>query len=359
MKSFVLMPFDPEFDDIYDQFVSVALNDAGYETVRADDIRNQRNILNDIIESIVESDIIVADLTALNTNVFYELGLSHTLGKDVILLSQNVDNIPFDLQLYRVVSYGTHFTEMEEAKEELEKLAREAREGEVAFGNPVTDFANNRGLGIRELHQRALSSSVSTGVEPTEADKGFLDYSADFEEATLEMNNIVRDINRKMDDMEGKTREIAIKIKAIQKDKGLGSASKMRQHARELARNVNEFADFLAEKNDRYSNEIADVKDNLDRILSLDELDEDIGSEEEEALKEFSRMANKLEENARDARDSVNELSSTMLEKKGIESHLSLSLDRGAAALDTYEEHIDQTITVFEKARIFAEEKLK
>ena len=67
---FVLMPFDPEFDSIYNEVIKSSLELAGLSVKRADDIQNQRNILRDVFEGIVNSDLIVADLTNLNPNVF-------------------------------------------------------------------------------------------------------------------------------------------------------------------------------------------------------------------------------------------------------------------------------------------------
>jgi len=358
LTSFVLMPFDKEFDDIYEQFVCSALENAGYSTVRADDIRSQRNILNDIVELIVKSNIIVADVTAINPNVFYELGISHALGKNVILLTQNVEDLPFDLQQYRVIVYDTHFTEMEEAKEDLEKYAREVREGSVTFGSPVSDFAKTRGVRIRDLHEKAVSSSMSRELETVDADKGFLDYVADFENATNFMNDIVMGVNEKMENMKDKTRNVNMRINKMQESSEPGSASQLRQHVRELAREVNNFADYVSERNDRYSDVIPDVRENLERILSINELTNNNDKEVREELRKFYRMSKKLEQKASGARDSIRNLSDVMLEQKGIESHLNLALDRGARALDTYQSHIDQTISIFQKARLYAEDRL-
>ena len=48
---------------------------------------------------------IIADLTERNPNVFYELGLAHTVGKEVILLAQEIEDVPFDLRHLRVILY--------------------------------------------------------------------------------------------------------------------------------------------------------------------------------------------------------------------------------------------------------------
>jgi len=89
-KAFVLMPFDPEFSSIYEGLIKLALEDAGYDVARADSFLDQQNILRDIIRGIATAHLIVADLTTLNPNVLYELGLCHGLRIPTILLAQSM-----------------------------------------------------------------------------------------------------------------------------------------------------------------------------------------------------------------------------------------------------------------------------
>src|SRR5215213_5676776 len=92
-KAFVIMPFDAELNEVYGSFIVPTLEEIGYSVLRADDLYGQRNILRDIVESISDSDLIVADLTGLNPNVFYELGVAHGLQRSVILMTQNIDEL--------------------------------------------------------------------------------------------------------------------------------------------------------------------------------------------------------------------------------------------------------------------------
>ena len=63
--------------------------------------------------------------TSLGTssNVFYELGLAHALKKPVILITQSISDVPFDLKSYRLLEYSTHFGRIEIAKERLNHYA--------------------------------------------------------------------------------------------------------------------------------------------------------------------------------------------------------------------------------------------
>ena len=116
------------------------LEDAGFDVLRADDIQSTQNIVRDIFEAIVRSDLIVADLTGSNANVFYELGIAHALKRPVILLTQIIDDVPFDLRAYRLIEYNTHFTEIGKAKQKLTDYATKFREGILPTRDPVTDF---------------------------------------------------------------------------------------------------------------------------------------------------------------------------------------------------------------------------
>ena len=163
-QAFVLMSFAKELDWAYDDFIRPALEEGGYVAIRADDIDNQQSILKDIVTSIVKSDLIVADLTDDNRNVYYELGLAHALGKRVILLSQDKSTAPFDLLSYRIEEYSDRFDLFPKAKKRLTGLARGAYLGEVSFGNPASDFVPQK---QRTSDREPSSASPIPGEQPT------------------------------------------------------------------------------------------------------------------------------------------------------------------------------------------------
>lgn len=138
---FVLMPFNPEFDRIYTDLIVSALESEGCRVQRADDFLNLDNILKDIIPNIVKADLIVAELTSLNPNVMYEVGIAHTLSKPTILLTQTIGTLPFDLRSYRAILYSKDIDKAEELQEKLRKIIQEFRKENIIFGNPVTEYA--------------------------------------------------------------------------------------------------------------------------------------------------------------------------------------------------------------------------
>ena len=145
LRAFVLMPFDEELAWVYEKLIKPAFKSASFETRRADNIASQQNILKDIVTAIAESDVVVADLTKDNPNVYYELGLAHALRKQVVLISQDIETAPFDLRSYRILEYGDRFDLFENAKKQLTELARGVADGSIQFGSPVSDFGSTKG----------------------------------------------------------------------------------------------------------------------------------------------------------------------------------------------------------------------
>ncbi|MBD3342744.1 MAG: TIR domain-containing protein [Candidatus Lokiarchaeota archaeon] len=107
LACFIVMPFgDEDLNIVYEDFVKPVLeDDCGLLCERGDDVFGSNVIMDDIITSIKNSDLIVADLTGKNANVFYEVGICHALGKQALLLAQSMDDVPFDLRHRRVLLY--------------------------------------------------------------------------------------------------------------------------------------------------------------------------------------------------------------------------------------------------------------
>jgi hypothetical protein len=103
---FILMPFEAKLVAIYNDHLRPIVESKGISCIRADEIIGIGTITRDIWEKINRSRLIIADLTGKNPNVFYELGIAHALGKEVILITQTMDDVPFDLQALRCIVYS-------------------------------------------------------------------------------------------------------------------------------------------------------------------------------------------------------------------------------------------------------------
>lgn len=108
-KCFVIMPFAPAFDAVYKAIEQATEGpDLCFDCSRADSLEGGGHVIEDILREIAEAEVVVADLTGQNPNVFYELGIAQMV-KDVdkvILLSQDIGSIPFDLRVFRCITYS-------------------------------------------------------------------------------------------------------------------------------------------------------------------------------------------------------------------------------------------------------------
>lgn len=102
---FVVMPFHSLFESEYERVIRPAIEEVGLECVRGDEIYTEQAILQDIWKSIRQARVIVAELSGRNPNVMYETGLAHAIGKPVIMLTRDQQDVPFDLLSLRYIYY--------------------------------------------------------------------------------------------------------------------------------------------------------------------------------------------------------------------------------------------------------------
>lgn len=99
-----MMPFSPQFSAVYTKLQEIATS-IGMECLRADDIWEANAVIQDVVGLIDRAAVVICDCTGRNPNVFYEIGLAHAFGREVILITQSPDDIPFDLRHIRYLTY--------------------------------------------------------------------------------------------------------------------------------------------------------------------------------------------------------------------------------------------------------------
>ncbi|MDP2686433.1 MAG: hypothetical protein Q8O62_04375 [Aequorivita sp.] len=102
---FVLMPFHKSFDDIYQLGIKDSCNEVNAYCERVDEQFFEERMTDRIYNQIAKADLVIADMTGKNPNVFYEVGYAHALNKPTILLTQKSEDIPFDLKDYPHIIY--------------------------------------------------------------------------------------------------------------------------------------------------------------------------------------------------------------------------------------------------------------
>lgn len=101
---FVLTPFNEKYKTQYDTIRDVVTN-LGFRCTKGDDSNVSSNILGHIIQQISKSRIVIANISGRNPNVFYELGIAHALGKPVLIVSESLTDIPFDINSSRILAF--------------------------------------------------------------------------------------------------------------------------------------------------------------------------------------------------------------------------------------------------------------
>lgn len=104
---FALMPFKVPFNDYYEEIIKPAAKDAGLNALRSDEIYGTKPVIRDIWEQIWKARAVIADVTTKNPNVNYELGMCHTLGVPTVIITQRMEDVPFDYQHRRCIVYDT------------------------------------------------------------------------------------------------------------------------------------------------------------------------------------------------------------------------------------------------------------
>lgn len=100
----VMMPFTPTLEPTYRKIREVS-EGLGLECRRADNIWDHATIIQDVVNLIDRAAIVICDCTGKNANVFYEAGVAHAFGREVVLITQSADDVPFDLRHHRFLTY--------------------------------------------------------------------------------------------------------------------------------------------------------------------------------------------------------------------------------------------------------------
>lgn len=114
IKVFTLMPFNEGWSmgafDFFRRAVNAMTLEPKAYIYRADDIEVPGRITDQITNAIDNADVVLADITDLNPNVMFELGYAFARGKRIVMVTQQIEEAPFDLQEWRLCKYSVSFT---------------------------------------------------------------------------------------------------------------------------------------------------------------------------------------------------------------------------------------------------------
>ena len=137
---FVIMSFAEDLYGVYETAIKPAVEGMDFACIRADEIDESGIIVDQIIKRLADAKFIIADLTHQNPNVFYELGISHTLANKTIVIAQSTKDVPFNIEGHRVIIYKDSMVGGAKLKKDLTKHIKTFDDWSVKPSNPVQAF---------------------------------------------------------------------------------------------------------------------------------------------------------------------------------------------------------------------------
>ena len=132
---------EEKWEEIYKHLFKKTIEEAGYACECSSPIKGGA-IINDIIQQLDTAEIVLADLTDSNANVFYELGIRHTLSRRTIMVAQKGQDLPFDIGGYGVIFYSPNLPGIENFENKIQERIKEIERNPDKSDNPVSDFLN-------------------------------------------------------------------------------------------------------------------------------------------------------------------------------------------------------------------------
>jgi hypothetical protein len=173
-----------EWDDIFRSVFASAIEESDYSCKRSE--IHTGSLIRSIIDKLRNSKIVLADLTDQNPNVFYELGVRHSLSKRTIMVAQKMDDVPSDLRSHWTLIYGTKPGEVIQFKREIKRLILEIEKNPEYCDNPVSDYLESEHIGISNFVAKentrklgALSTELSANLntlKKIENNQNYKDY---------------------------------------------------------------------------------------------------------------------------------------------------------------------------------------
>lgn len=161
-KCFVVSPIGQEgsevrkrADQVFKYIISPVCEEAGFEAIRVDKVNQADSITQTIIDYLVNSELVIADITGHNPNAFYEMGYRASTGRPMIHLKERNENIPFDIAGIRAFDYDlSDLDSVEEIKSRLIKTI-----GALSFDEQ--SYQNEDGKTAFKENQNDISQLIS------------------------------------------------------------------------------------------------------------------------------------------------------------------------------------------------------
>jgi prefoldin subunit 5 len=335
--AFVILPFEEPFEGLYEDILSPALEEKGYRVNKADSQGTQRNIVKDVVEGISTADLLIADLTDLNPNVFYELGIAHTQGVPTILITQDLGELPFDLEAYTTIEYSLKYDEADILKEEIKDIGERHAEGNVRFGSPVSDHTD-----IEIAQQEAVGESAdgledrddenSKKKDKSELNMGILDYASESDGKISELEENLDEISEETVKMGSNITSHAQQVQKLEMSNRGDSHKRANMIARDIASDLKSYAGFVDER-------ITAIDDNLEYIMDAQqafiEFADPSDDEHYQALENQEEELRMFTQQVEHAMNNISDFHQELSELKGLNRELNTAVNELSSTLST------------------------
>lgn len=165
LRAFVLMPFGEADLQVYRDAIKPACEDAGLICERADEQVFTESVVVHVYQQIVAADLVIAEVSRPNANVYYETGFARAFGKRLLLLTRSADEIPFDLEHYPHIVYADDLVRLRETlRDRVRKLIEQRGTGATltAVGFPWPGLVRRGMAALEEVerHFHAVEDDV-------------------------------------------------------------------------------------------------------------------------------------------------------------------------------------------------------
>lgn len=363
--AFILMPFAAEFDDVYEHLIQTPLESAGFEVRRADSLLNQRSVLQDVIRGIADAALIVADVSGLNPNVLYELGLAHALGKRAVMITRNLEELPFDLRPYRANEYSIRFNEAGRIAETLTAVGEAVLNGSAQFSNPVQDFAptalvESSQVNVSPTARQSGGTAASEGANDADEesdgveDLGLLEYAELLQSAGDASVRVIGQIGESTAAIGDKMNNHTERLGRAQQNLGDKGAGVYLKILRDAAKDLDDYSGVLAPLNVEFRRSVTTTAEAATalarhRVVESDEDGEALAAEIESIREAEGEMAK--------AYDSVTEFAASLLALPHMDRVFTQSARRAAQLVNETAEITEVAQSEYARARQVLEER--
>lgn len=140
-RAFTIMSRSQRQQGIYDAVIKPTFEeDLKWECRHIDELPGAGNVVSRIVKEIAAATLVVADLTLLEPDVLYELGIAHSLGNNVLTLIRRGETVPFDLRSYRTIEYEDSAAGARRLSRDLNAAVQTLPDWGAGPTNPVQDF---------------------------------------------------------------------------------------------------------------------------------------------------------------------------------------------------------------------------